>query len=97
MPAVALEIKQDATTDSQQLYVRFGTFRDLRNATKLLGGVHQSGLPDKRIKAGKINRKKLYRVQLGPIASANEAEQLLEKVVRLGFTSAQLINDEPDS
>ncbi len=62
MPAVALEIKQDATTDSQQLYVRFGTFRDLRNATKLLGGVHQSGLPDKRIKAGKINRKKLYRV-----------------------------------
>lgn len=66
MPAVALEIKQDATTDSQQLYVRFGTFRDLRNATKLLGGVHQSGLPDKRIKAGKINRKNSTGFNLDP-------------------------------
>ena len=41
MPAVALEVKQDATTDSQQLYVQIGVSRDLRSATKLqIGRAH---------------------------------------------------------
>lgn len=97
MSAVALEIKQDATTSSQQLYVQIGAFRNLRNATKRWTAFTSPSFPTSRSKLERSIRKNLYRVQLRSITSANKAGPLLEKVVRLGFTSAHLINDKPDS
>ena len=73
------------------LYVQAGAFSEEANARKLeqrlgeLGQVH--------IVPTTVNKKKLYRVRLGPVVDANTASALLGKVKSFGYNDAKVVRE----
>ncbi len=73
------------------IYVQAGAFSEEANARKLeqqlgeLGKVH--------IVPTTVNKKKLYRVRLGPVADATVAAALLTKIKSFGYNDAKVVRE----
>ncbi len=71
------------------MFVQIGAFASRDNADRLRGQLGSLGRPkvDQTNRNGQI----LYRVRFGPIASLEDADSLLDRVIKSGYTSAKLI------
>jgi rare lipoprotein A len=73
------------------IFVQAGAFSEEANARKLeqrlgdLGTVH--------IVPTTVNKKKLYRVRLGPVADAATANTLVGKIKSYGYNDAKVVRD----
>ena len=73
------------------IYIQAGSFLRLDYATRLSLRLGVLG-PSKVVRA-QVNNKQFYRVRLGPIASVEQADQLLDYMQSKGFTDARVIVD----
>ena len=74
-----------------QIYIQAGAFAQMDNANRVrqrLGGVGSA-----QITAVRINGNNLFRVRLGPIASVDEADKMLARVLATGLPDARIIVD----
>lgn len=75
------------------LYVQAGAFSLRTNAETLRRRLSEEQGRDAVIRSGDTNGRKMYRVILGPLASADEAETLREALLRTGITGAYTVVD----
>ena len=73
------------------IYIQAGTFSVEENAERLKLSLDRVAKTD--IAPLTINGKPFYRVRVGPIASVDEADQLLARIVGVGASDARIIVD----
>ena len=73
------------------LWVQIGAFHSEQNAVKMLEKI--SSISDGRISESMKNGRTLYRVQLGPIENAEQADTLLNRALQQGYNGARTIVD----
>ncbi len=86
LPAAA--VKQ-TTPKKTQLYVQAGAFGVLDNAEKLRQQLAKVGHAD--VSQVQIGGRTLYRVRIGPLASVDQADAALAKVVGAGAGDAKIV------
>jgi rare lipoprotein A len=74
-----------------QIYVQAGAFSRVENATRVKQRLEALG--DVKMSGAKVSGVSLYRVRLGPIATVEEADRLLAKVVESGLPEARIVVD----
>lgn len=76
---------------STQMYIQAGAFSYYDNAHRV--GARLTPIGSTAITSVVANGKEMFRVRMGPVASLDEADRLLEQVVRAGYPEAKLIVD----
>lgn len=71
------------------IFVQAGSFSVYNNAERLTAKL--VSIAPTIIEPVNVNGQKMYRVKLGPIASVDEADKILEKVIRTGMNTARVI------
>jgi rare lipoprotein A len=74
-----------------QLYIQAGAFTNQSNATKLRARL--SPLGSTTITPISVDGQRFYRVRLGPIATVEQADAMLDRVVGTGVAQARIVVD----
>lgn len=74
-----------------QIYVQAGSFARIENAVRLRARLISLGNAD--ITQAKIARQHFFRVRFGPLASVEEADDLLATLLYNGHAHARLVVD----
>jgi rare lipoprotein A len=74
---------------SSNMYVQAGAFTNQGNANRLVSRLSRFG--PTRIVPVVVDRQKFYRVRVGPIASVEDADRILEQVVDAGNPQAKIV------
>lgn len=74
-----------------RIYIQAGAFREFQNAHRVQAIL--SGLGPAKVSPVLVNGIDLFRVRLGPIAAVDEADKLLDSVVRSGYPDARIVVD----
>ena len=83
--------RSPATARSAQIFIQAGAFAVPENAQRARARIAVLGSVEIAATAG--SRAPLYRVRLGPVGNAAEAERLLGKVVDRGFPGARVVEE----
>jgi rare lipoprotein A len=78
-------------TRPTQIYIQAGAFAKADNARKVKDRIDALGAV--KISGARVQGVDVYRVRLGPIASVDEADQLLDRVVKAGVQEARIVVD----
>lgn len=73
------------------IYIQVGAFGQHANALRLSRQIHAAKLAGVRIHTEKNGNAPLYRVQVGPLKSAEEADTLNNKLSQLGILETKMI------
>ncbi|MGR9116761.1 MAG: septal ring lytic transglycosylase RlpA family protein [Gammaproteobacteria bacterium] len=73
------------------IYLQIGAFSDHNNALALKNKLSTNRLPEPRIKPDIQNDVTLYKVQLGPLVSVEDADELNKKLAAMGITQTRYI------
>jgi rare lipoprotein A len=73
------------------IYVQAGAFSQGDNANRMKAKL--DGLGAVSVSGARVNGIDVYRVRLGPIASVDEADQMLARAVNAGATDAKIVVD----
>ncbi|MGC2522878.1 MAG: SPOR domain-containing protein, partial [Stellaceae bacterium] len=76
---------------SGRIYVQAGAFSRRDNAQRV--GSRIARLGSVQVTAASINGVEMYRVRLGPLENAQQADRLLARVVDRGYPAARIVND----
>jgi rare lipoprotein A len=88
------KIQAAAAKQAKQVYVQVGTFGSQRKAQKLQNRIAaNSDLPTPKIRPSTFNNSTLYKVQLGPIKSADGADKISEQLAALGIKDTQFVTE----
>ena len=71
------------------VYVQAGAFSVYQNAYRL--SLRLSGIGKARVSQVLIDNTDFFRVRLGPVASVDEADRLLERMIELGYREAKIV------
>lgn len=74
-----------------QLWVQVGAFQTRSNADRLVARLRSVGVAS--VSPISLNGKALYRVRFGPIATVDDADAMLNKVIDQGENGAQIVVD----
>ena len=85
--------KPPATADSTRMYLQVGAFTNRRNAAQLVTRLQKADVAALRISPATHKKTTVYRVQVGPLASATDAAHLSERLSRLGIQLPQIVAD----
>ncbi len=91
------KIKQPAEAaamDNKNLYLQIGAFSDQLNAMQLQQKLETMALTAARLKVSSMNGVTLYKVQLGPMNSLEEATQMDEHLAANGIFGTKVVHDE---
>lgn len=77
----------------KKIYLQIGAFSDEDNALKLQQKVAQLRLTKSRIISSKVLETTFYKVQLGPVSSVLDADDITEKLKAAGIQSSQFVVD----
>lgn len=80
-----------AAVESTKIYVQAGSFIDYNNATRLQEALDRVARTS--IEPASVDNRNFYRVRLGPLASVDEADHVLEELFRDGHRQARVIVD----
>ena len=73
------------------MYVQVGAFTQYQNAHQ--AAMRLSGLKNVEVTSKIVNGREFFRVRAGPMISLDDADQLLEAILRVGFTDARITID----
>ncbi len=76
---------------TSEIYVQAGAFTNFNNANRLRALLSQLG--NVRIASALVEDTQFFRVQLGPVATVESADRLLELLLANGHTTATVIVD----
>lgn len=82
------------TLKAKQVYIQIGAFGEQANALKLQQRLaSEISLTASRIKKQVTSDRALYRVQVGPISSVVEADEITQKLNSIAITRTQFISE----
>ena len=73
------------------MYVQVGAFTQYQNAHQ--AAMRLSSLKNVEVTSKIVNGREFFRVRAGPMISLDDADQLLEAILRVGFTDARITID----
>jgi rare lipoprotein A len=91
-PVVATDTVRQVPVKPTAIYIQTGAFADFSNANRqraLLSNLGKADISQVTLN----NQQPLFRVRLGPIASVDEADKLLERITTSGYPDARMIVD----
>jgi rare lipoprotein A len=91
MPPSPPKIHADAAGPSGRIYIQAGAFAMRDNAQRVRSRIARLG--SVLVTPAAINGVELYRVRLGPVESAAQAERLLAQVVSSGYPGARIVGN----
>lgn len=80
-----------APVGGQNIFIQAGAFSQEANATRLVSALR--GIGSANVLPTTVNGRSLYRVRLGPAASLDQADTLLNQVVLAGYPDARIVVD----
>lgn len=84
----------EAIATPLKLYLQLGAFISRSNAERLHQQLLQTQIPQTHIHESKrADSNTVYRVRIGPLPSAQAADQLAQRVAQLGLGIPQIVND----
>ena len=91
MPPLSPRIYADASGPSGRIYIQAGAFAMRDNAERVQSRIARLG--SVLVTPAAINGVALYRVRLGPVESAAQADRLLALVVSSGYPGARIVGN----
>jgi rare lipoprotein A len=73
------------------IFVQAGAFSMRDNAQRVQSRI--AALGSVRVMTASVNGVEMYRVRIGPLASAKQADRLLARVVGSGYPAARIVTD----
>ncbi len=92
-PAITLRDKSKEK-ENNKLFLQVGAFTNQLNARQLQQKVAGITRADSRLKVSQSSGDTLYKVQIGPVASVELADQLYEQLVAIGISGGTLVRDD---
>ena len=80
---------QGAAHPGAQIFVQAGAFARADNASRVRDRIASIG--QAQVSGVRANGANLFRVRLGPMASIEEADRILAKVVAAGMSDARIV------
>jgi len=90
--AVTVTAASVASTNPD-VYLQIGAFISQGNAQRLKNRLHEAAFPRALVTTQHNEGNTVYRVRIGPLASASEADQLLDQLSALGLGEARIVTD----
>jgi rare lipoprotein A len=90
-PPLTGNVTVGAAHPNAQIYIQAGAFAQMDNANRVRQRL--AGVGSAQITAVRINGNNLFRVRLGPIASVDDADKMLTRVLATGLPDAKIIVD----
>jgi rare lipoprotein A len=78
-------------SEASSIFLQIGAFGERGNAEKLSRRVGKYLTRSVRIREANHNGKSLYRVQIGPIANVNSADQIVTALAQIGVTEHHFV------
>jgi len=75
------------------MYLQIGAFASQRNAQGLHNRLHDAEFKRATISAATPNGNTVYRVRIGPLATVDEADQLIDQLTALGIKETRVVID----
>lgn len=94
------ELPQEAASSAHpapghaRIYLQLGAFADRANAQRLLERIERERLGEVLILTARSESREVHRVRLGPLASVDAADQLVDRIKRLGLGTPRVAIDE---
>jgi rare lipoprotein A len=73
------------------IYVQAGAFTRYANATRLRARL--SSLGEVRIDPAMVDDQQFFRVRIGPLATVDAADRVLDRLVQNGYTRSRVVVD----
>lgn len=80
---------QTYAVDATQMFVQAGAFSQFENANRVKAQLTRVG--DVEVSQVLVNGRDFFRVRLGPLQSVDEADRVLNDVIRAGYSAAKII------
>lgn len=87
------QLQAAATKQRKQVYLQLGTFGNPKKAVKLQNKIVAHHLPQPEILSSTYKNSTLYKVQMGPIKSVDNANKLNEQLAEIGITQTQFVTE----
>ncbi|MHB8746861.1 MAG: septal ring lytic transglycosylase RlpA family protein, partial [Gammaproteobacteria bacterium] len=84
---------EPAAGRTARLFLQVGAFTSRRNADQLVARLQKADFTSLRISPATHKNTTVYRVQVGPLASAAAAERMSERLTRFGIELPQVVAD----
>ncbi len=81
------------STTRNQLFLQLGSFISLHNAESLRAQLALNNVTSAAVQQSEVDRKNIYRVRIGPIASIEEADTLASRINDLGMGVPSIVID----
>lgn len=91
--APAPPVRQPAAAAGPSLYLQVGAFLNRANAEQLTSRLRQVPLPHIHISQGVSDRRPVYRVRIGPLASVAEADRVAAQLGSHGIANPHVVID----
>ena len=91
MPPSSPRISADASGPSGRIYIQAGAFAMRDNAERVQSRIARLG--SVLVTTASVNGVALYRVRLGPVESAAQADRLLALLVSSGYPGARIVGN----
>lgn len=92
VPAPDAKVVQKQVPLSSNIYIQVGAFSRHDNAVRAQANLAHAG-PIKVTSVTAANGTEMFRVRVGPLASVNNADETLERIIRSGFPDARITID----
>ena len=86
-------VARAASTSSNQLFLQLGSFISQYNAESLRAQLALNNVTSAEVQRTEVDRKSIYRVRIGPIASTEEADSLASRIHKLGMGVPSIVLD----
>ena len=73
------------------LYIQAGAFSQMDNANRVVAKL--KGISNVVIAPTQVKGKPLYRVRVGPVGDVDQADRLLDRVIKAGYSDARVVVD----
>ncbi|MEN8259302.1 MAG: septal ring lytic transglycosylase RlpA family protein [Pseudomonadota bacterium] len=87
-------LRSDRRDKASDIYLQIGAFSNWNNARKLQHTVASHDLPGPRIRSNGLGSRQIHRVQIGPIASVDEADRISRTLSNLGITETRFVTEQ---
>jgi rare lipoprotein A len=83
-----------ARSGEARIFLQLGAFGDRSNAERVVQQMERSGLGTVTIETTRINAREIHRVRLGPLATVDAADALVERIEKLGLGTPRVAIDD---
>jgi rare lipoprotein A len=87
------DTRAPAAASRTNLYLQVGAFSKHSNASNLVSRLQRAEFSDLRIAPSSSRKTTVYRVLIGPLASAEDAERMSTRLSRVGIELPQIVKD----